>query len=58
MGKIWAEYAMTTTYLSKPICAKTRGKRPSTLTYGGKTKLNSKCGEIRVVITKYEIQVK
>ena len=59
--KIWAECAMTTTYLSNIIATKSESKCPYELLFGCKPRLNSTLkafGEIGVVTTKDKIQGK
>ena len=59
--KIWAECAMTTTYLSNIIATKSESKCPYELLFGCKPRLNSNLkafGEIGVVTTKDKIQGK
>jgi hypothetical protein len=60
-SKIWAEFVVTTTYLSNLISTKSGNKCPYELLFGCKPKLNlslKSFGEIGVVTTKDKFQVK
>jgi hypothetical protein len=60
-NKIWAESAMTVTYLSSVMSTKHEVKSPYELLYGTKPVLNSRLkmfGEVGVVTTKDKIQAK